>query len=188
MRKEEFLAQLRGKLSGLSEENLEDHLAFYSEMINDRMEDGVSEEEAVSAVGTVEEIASQILTEMPAAAKTTKKETGKRSLNAWEIVLLAFGSPVWISLMISLWAVIDSLWIVFAASVWASAGCIYWLIVFLSSGNCDPVMTILGAALLGTGLSIFLFFGCKLATKGTVLLTKKLVLRIKQHFKKKEAV
>ena len=199
MDKQKFLSLLRKRLSGLSREELEGRLAFYHEMIDDRMEEGLSEADAIAAVGPVDDIAAQILGEMPAAPVAYEKKQAKRKLRSWEIVLLALGSPVWfsllvaalaviISLIISLWTVIVSLWAAFGALVWLSAGCIYWVVVVLGSGNCDSVMTILGAALLGTGLSIFLFYGCKLATKGTMLLTKKLVLRIKQHFRKKEAV
>ena len=61
MNKKEFLAQLRKGLSGLPREDIEDRLAFYSEMIEDRMEEGFSEKEAVSAIGSVDEIVSQIV-------------------------------------------------------------------------------------------------------------------------------
>ena len=47
MSKQEFLAQLRKGLSGLPKEDLEERLTFYSEMIDDRIDDGMAEEEAV---------------------------------------------------------------------------------------------------------------------------------------------
>ena len=47
MNKQEFLARLQKGLSGLPGEEIEEHLAFYSEMIDDRMEDGIPEETAV---------------------------------------------------------------------------------------------------------------------------------------------
>ena len=45
MRKQEFLAQLRKALSGLPQDEIEERLTFYGEMIDDRMEEGLSEEE-----------------------------------------------------------------------------------------------------------------------------------------------
>ena len=63
MNKQEFLAQLRKRLSGLSQSDIEDRLAFYSEVIDDRMEEGISEEKAVGENGTLDEIVSQILAE-----------------------------------------------------------------------------------------------------------------------------
>ena len=50
MNKQEFLAQLRKQLSGLPLKDAEDRITFYSEMIDDRMEEGLSEPEAVSAI------------------------------------------------------------------------------------------------------------------------------------------
>ena len=39
MKKNEFLAELRGRLAGLSEADLNRSLDYYAEMIDDRMED-----------------------------------------------------------------------------------------------------------------------------------------------------
>ena len=65
MLKEEFLAQLRGGLAGLPQEDLEERLAFYSELLDDRMEEELSEAEAVAAAGPVEQIVQQIIAETP---------------------------------------------------------------------------------------------------------------------------
>ncbi len=43
MNKQAFLTQLRKGLSGLPQEDIEERLAFYSEMIDDRIEEGLSE-------------------------------------------------------------------------------------------------------------------------------------------------
>ena len=53
MRKEEFLTALRAGLTGLSPEGVEKLVEFCSEMIDDRMEDGLTEEEAVAAAGSL---------------------------------------------------------------------------------------------------------------------------------------
>lgn len=59
MNKQEFLKELRGRLAGLPEEDIDERLTFYGEMIEDRMEEGLSEAEAVSAIGSVDEIVTQ---------------------------------------------------------------------------------------------------------------------------------
>ena len=47
MNKQDFLDTLRDRLSAtLSQEEVADSVEFYSEMINDRMEEGLSEEDA----------------------------------------------------------------------------------------------------------------------------------------------
>ena len=65
MNKEQFLDELRRELSGLPREDIEERIAFYEEMIADRMDEGMSEKEAVSGIGSVEEIARQIMSEIP---------------------------------------------------------------------------------------------------------------------------
>ena len=46
---------------------------------------------------------------------------------------------------------------------------------------------ILAAGICLAGLSIFVFFGCKAATRGTILLTKRIAIGIRNHITKKEA-
>lgn len=100
MDKQEFLSKLRAKLSGLPQKELEERLSFYSEMIDDRIEEGLSEEDAVKELGTVDEVAGQVIAEIPLSKLVKERIKPKRALNVWEIVLLAIGSPIWLSLMI----------------------------------------------------------------------------------------
>ena len=51
MNKTEFLVRLQQGLTGLPQEDIDERLNFYNEMISDRMEDGLGEEEAVACVG-----------------------------------------------------------------------------------------------------------------------------------------
>ena len=198
MSKHEFLAQLEKGLYGLPQADIDERLGFYSEMIDDRMEEGLPEEEAVAAVGSVDEIFAQVVADIPFSKIAKEKLKPKRRLTAWEIVLLALGSPIWLSLgiaafavilslYISLWAVVISLWAVFGSLVGCALGGIVAAIVFACSGNLLTGIAMLGAGILLSGLSIFMFFGCKAATKGTVLLAKKMALGIKNCFIKKEA-
>ena len=79
MNKHEFLQKLEALLAGLSTKEKEEQLTFYREMIEDRIEDGLSEEEAVQAIGSAEAIAAQILSE---ASFVPGKP--KRRLKGWE--------------------------------------------------------------------------------------------------------
>ena len=112
MDKNAFLDELREKLSGLPEEDIEERVAFYREMIDDRIEDGVPEEEAVEGVGTVDSVVEQIMSEIPLSKLVREKVKPKRSLKAWEIVLLVLGSPVWIPLLVAAAAVVFAVYIV----------------------------------------------------------------------------
>mgnify|MGYP002583602651 CR=1 FL=1 len=115
MNKEEFLAQLRGGLGALPLTDTEERIAFYDEMINDRMEEGLSEEEAVIAVGTVDEIVKGALSDTSLSKLVREKVKPRRALRPWEIVLLAAGSPLWLALLIAAAAIVFSIYI----ALWA---------------------------------------------------------------------
>ena len=197
MDKHEFLAKLRNALAGLPEKDIEERLSFYSEMIDDRMEEGLSEEEAVAQIGSVEDIVAQIIADTPFTKLVKEKLKPKKRMKAWEIVLLVLGSPIWLALVISafavvlalyicLWAVIVSLWSVFGSLVGGGFGLMVAGIVIALGGEGLTGIAVLGAGCLCVGLSILAFYGCKMATKGTLLLTKKLAIWIKTGFAKKE--
>lgn len=188
MSKQEFLVQLRKRLSGLPQDDLEERISFYSEMIADRMEEGLSEKEAVLSVGSVDKIAGVLA--------PVKKKT--KRLKAVEIVLLVLGSPVWLALLIvaaavvfsfyvSVWAVIISLWAVFGVFVVCCPGGIAVGVIFNCTGNALAGIAMIGAGVICAGISIFMFYGCKAVTKGALLLTKKMAICIKNCFIKKEA-
>ena len=97
MNKQEFLDGLRKGLSGLPQADIEERLTFYGEMLDDRIEEGLSEEEAVAAAGSVNEIVRQTVADIPLAKIAKERIKPKRRLKAWETVLLALGSPIWLS-------------------------------------------------------------------------------------------
>ncbi len=80
MTKIEFLSTLREALSTLSRGDVERSVEFYEEMIDDRMEDGMSEAEAVANMGDLTRIAQQILSQ--AQAQATVRAEGKISADA----------------------------------------------------------------------------------------------------------
>ena len=119
MTKLQFLLSLREKLKNLPNNEIEERLNFYSEMIEDRVEEGLSEEEAVLQIGSTDNIAAQIIGE---SSTKNKKDKDKRSLKVWELILIIIGSPVWLSLLIAAFAVVLALYIVIWAliiSLWA---------------------------------------------------------------------
>lgn len=199
MSKQEFLAALQEGLSGLPQNDVEERLTFYSEMIDDRVEEGLTEEDAVSEMGTVDEVVSQIVAEIPLSRLVKERVRPKRTLRAWEIVLLTLGSPIWLSLLLAVLAVILAAYVVvwsgivslWAADVSLAAGSLEEVIsavLFAVRGNGLTAAAMLGAGIFCAGLSIFLFFGCREATKGTLLLTKKTALAMKSLLIGKEEI
>ena len=72
MKKNEFLSALRASLTGIPAEDAERALDYYSEMIDDCMEDGMSEDEAVEQLGSVEQAAASIMPDMQRKASAEK--------------------------------------------------------------------------------------------------------------------
>lgn len=199
MDKQAFLTALRSGLSGLPQDDIEERLTFYGEMIDDRMEEGLSEEEAVAAIGEVSEIARQAVADTPLAKIAKERIRPKRRLKTWEIVLLALGSPIWLSLaiaaaailfavIVSLWSVILSLWAVFASLAVSAVAAVPTGAFFAVGGHGTAGLAMLSAGLVCAGLTILLFFGCMGAMKGILRLTKKITLWTKDRFIKKEDV
>lgn len=199
MMKSEFLTELRERLTGLSEADLNRSLDYYAEMIDDRMEEGVSEGEAVSAVGTPAEIANEILGEMPLVKLVKALVKPKRRMTAWENVLLILGSPLWILLLLTafavvltlyivIWTAIFCLWTVEAAIGAAALGLSVILVKSFVEGNLWAGFHMIGEALLLAGLAIFGFYGCLYLSKRLCLLSKKLFVGVKRCFIRKEAI
>ena len=196
MNKSVFLSMLCEKLSGLPEEDRNERLAFFSESIDDRVEEGLSEEEAVAALGTVEEIAAQVIADTPLVTLVRKKLTPKKRLRGWEILLLVLGSPVWLSLGVALaavalslyatlFAVIVSLWAVFVSLLGGALGGVLGGATIALSQEMLPGLALVGAGIFAAGLSVFVFFGCKAATRGICALTKTIGFKTKRSLTRK---
>ena len=198
MSKQEFLDKLRANLCGLPKAEIEERISFYSEMIDDRIEDGLAEEDAISDIGPIEKITEQIIADIPLAKIAREKIKPKRKIRAWEIILLVLGSPIWLSLLVAavsvilslyavVWSLVASIWAVFAAVVASSLYGIFGGAVIAVTGGVLTGVAFIGLGIFALGLSVFLFFGCLFATKGVVMLTKKVILGIKRCFVEKEA-
>ena len=198
MTKEEYLAALKKRLSGLSEEDINERISFYEEIIDDRIEDGVSEEEAVASIGTVDSVVDQILSEIPVRKFVKNKVTEKRKSGAGTVVLWILLFPIWFPLLITVFAILFSLYIV----IWVLVLCLYIvdlsfalsavvcfiaIFVYLYCGNPPGALFALGAGIFMTGLAILLFPACNAFAKGVCVLTKKVLLSIKNRFVGKES-
>ena len=198
MDKIEFLSELRNALSGLPEADIEERLSFYSEMIDDRMEDGLSFEDAIKELGSIEDIRAEAIKSTPLVKIIAEKMKPIRKIKLKEVLMIILGSPIWaplaiaalaiaISLYAALWSVIISLWAVFASfAVCAPAGIIGFAILALN-GNIPGGLLLLGCGLFVGGLVFPSFYGCRYITDAVILLTKKIITAIKNRFIKKEA-
>ena len=199
MRKQEFLDRLKASLWAMPEADRQRSADYYAEMIDDRMEDGLSEEAAVAAIGNLDEIVKQILSESPRPPQVVhpkgKQKPAQDNTKVWLIILLIVGSPVWIplaagllstvlSVYISLWTVVISLYAVFIALAAAAVGCVVGS--FFMIGSIPKVIVVWGAALVCAGVALLMFMLANLAAKGLVKLTKLAWDACKGIFQRKE--
>lgn len=193
MTKQEFVSRLRQGLWDLPKSEIDERLTFYIEMIDDYIENGSSEEDAVAEIGSVDEIIKQIRLETAPQINKNREKRFKTST----IVLLAVSSPLWVSLLIaaiaaifsvyvSVWACVVSLWACFVSCAACAPAGVVLGFAYIFSGNVLTGVAALGLSAFSAGLAIFLFFGCKELTRLTILLGKKAFTLTRHFFSKKE--
>lgn len=183
MTKNEFLKELEKKLKDLSAADMKKSVEFYSEMLDDLMEDGISEEEAIESLGNIDDIAQQIKSNQ---SFDVPQNTARKP--AWfNIVIFLCAFPIWFALVavyIALWAVLVSLYIADLALVFAGILGIA-AFPFLLGSPASAFFT-LGEAAAAIGLSVLLFFGLNILGKLYFKFTRWLLIKI-QYFLTKEA-
>ena len=127
MTRDEFLGRLGELLACLPAEQVEETKAFYAEAIADRMEDGMSEEEAVAAMGTPGEVAEATLDDLPAVPRAIARTRQRSTALLW--VLTIVGSPVWVPLLAAFAAVVVTVYI----CIWVLALCV-WIVAAALGG------------------------------------------------------
>ena len=193
MNKQEFLNEIGRRLEAFPPEEIERSKEYFLEMIEDRMEDGMSEEEAIADIGSVDDAVADILKDIPLTKviKATMKPEGK--LRTWEIICLILGAPIWIPLLlvaiilIFVWYIV--IWVIvicfFAVDLALFVSGIASLVIGLASlAQLEPAAPVLaiGAGLCLIGISILLFIPLLKLAKVTGKLGKKIALWIKSWF------
>ena len=194
MTKEAFLLDLRRKLNYLPEDEAERSLAFYAESIDDRMEDGMSEEEAVAALGRTDDIVREIEGSLPLGAivKARLRGTGGSS---WFILFTILGSPLWLPLLAAFGVIVFSVLLI----VWILILCLYSvpvallltavsLLVYAGSSvgaeKIGDLMMVAGMALIMGGGGLALISPLTQLVKKLLALTKSFGRSVKRLFLK----
>lgn len=193
MNRNEYLNAISAKLKGLSEEDLKKALAFYKEALDDRIEEGMTEEEAIADIGTPEDIAAQIAAEIPLSKLIKAKAKTSRSPKVWEIVLLVIFFPIWapilLSLFILVFSVYISLWFAVLAFVISAVAIILTgaagllaSVILIPHVTVFNVIAFLGVSFLLLGIGCFLLIPTAFAFLGMVKLGGVLIRAIKRMF------
>jgi uncharacterized membrane protein len=194
MTKQEFLASLREGLRGLPPADIEERIAFYDEMIDDRVEEGLTEEEALEELGSVESVIEQIAAETPLVklVKEKVRSERKRSGKGLTTTLLVLGFPIWLSLLIAAfavvlslavaaWAVVISLYAAAFALAVGGVGVFASAVIYFMKGNVPGAAFAAGAGLCCIGLGLLLFPVCNVLAKSVIKGMKKTSLGFKSR-------
>ncbi|MBQ7390607.1 MAG: DUF1700 domain-containing protein [Clostridia bacterium] len=190
MTKQEFLSALEVKLSKLPRKDTAERIKFYEEMIDDRVEDGLSEKDAIAELGTVDEIYEQFVKELPLLKIIKERVTPKKKLSGGMIALIASTSIIWFPLLISglsltlslyavLWSLVLSVWAVFASLAISAPASVISGIVSIFTANITQGLLLIGAGLVIAGLAILAYYASMYVTKGSAILTGKSIIGIK---------
>ncbi len=181
MNKIEFFKELSEKIKSIDKEEINKTLYYYRELIEDMVEDGKTEEEAVASFESTDSIAIDILNEYKESGKTIHSDVfwgnnhattqtitinhneRKRRLPTWAIVLLSVTAIVWLPLVFALG--ITAIALVFALVVTAVAVVGSGIIaifsvpmIFINQSAAAGFLT-LGISLAAIGLGIFISIG-----------------------------
>lgn len=196
MTKDIFLTKLHDSLSQLPETEIQKHIQYYEEMISDRIEDGMTEAEAVNTLEDVSVIAQRILQDVSLPVLVKTKVRPKGGWTAPAIVLAILLSPLWLVLacvcfavLIAVFSVLISLaaTVIALTAAFVAAGLALVLSIFLIHPVGAPVVLAAAAAgfmLLALGaLSVL---ASKYVFKGIGWLVKLISRSIKSIFIRKD--
>ena len=189
MTKFEFFGALESHLSPMSPEERTARLDYYHELFDDMLEEGMSEEEVCARLGDPAEIARELLRDLPLTTliRSRVKSGREKAKNGWQTFLNVLGAPLWlvlllsaalvlVSVYLSVWAVILSLFVAFVSGVLAA------VLVALNAAAGIGGLLIVGAALVAAGLCIGGFVLMIWVSKWIIRFTKYLIRKIKGLF------
>ncbi len=132
---QDFLIQLKERISHLPAAEVARVLSYYSEMIQDRMEDGMDEATAIVSLGKIDDIVASIEEEIPLSAivkEKVQKQVEEKSKMSTErkvliVLLVVFTSPIWVGILGGAIGLVAGLWGAYIGLIGAYLGCTLFL-------------------------------------------------------------
>ena len=162
MNKTDFMLQLNNALhkAHVPQNEARDAVQFYAECVDERVEDGATEAEAIEGLGSIDSIVESVVADLPKAARGIGRlDSGNKAL---KVILLVLTFPVWGSILVSL-ALVAAALIAVLWSLLAAAAALW--IACITAGLAGIAALVHGAAN-GAGQAGALGFGIGIALSG----------------------
>lgn len=163
MTRAEYLERLRAALALMPAEEREAQLAYYEELFDDMLEDGMSEAEAAEHLGEPEGVAETLLAEIPLTTLVKSRVQARGKPSALTVVLLVLGAPLWLPLLLSAFIILLSLLI----TLWALG---LGLGIVLPAVGLSLIAVGVGTLLGQTALPLLMAVGGVLSGAGVLIL------------------
>lgn len=191
MTRNEFITSLSARLQGIPENERQKALDWYSELICDRMEE-MPEADAVSGIGSVDEIADEILsqyrqnTTVVHSSDSTEPQSRRSPDKGVNTALVIFAavvlSPIWLPLLITglslalvavllVWCAVVTVGVMLVSA--AAVGVVGLVYGFWALFVINPAygLLVLGTALISAGLTLALIPLIVVTVKGAAEFT-----------------
>ena len=201
MTRNEFITSLSARLQGIPGTERQKALDWYSELICDRMEE-MPEADAVSGIGSVDEIADEILSQYrqnttavhssDGTEPQSRRSPDKGVNTALVIFAAAVLSPIWLPLLIVglvavvlVWCAVVTVGVMLVSA--AAVGVVGLFYGFWATFVINPAygLLVLGTALIAAGLTLALIPLIVVTVKGAVRFTVWSVRKIYKLFDRK---
>ena len=180
MNRNQFIDILARKLSKMPEKELKQTIDYYYEIISDKMNDGMTEEQAIESLGSLDEIVTDTLSDASDSCETVKEKKESK----WKNITIGATAIIWvpvliglfgglIALYISLWAIVISLGAITLATGVGTLVSILG-IVDICTGAVASGLTIISMGIGSLGLSFIFYTITVYSGKGMILLTRKI--------------
>ena len=188
MTKEQYLSELALKLIKLPEDERKNAINYYTEYIDDALENGKTMQDVEAALGNPNEVAANIIADY-SVNRVKEKPSLTNGLKALIAVLGVFAFPIAapaaIAIIVVIFALIITVFSVAFSLIMAAFGIFIAVVVLLGVSVAliftDPIlgMATLGASLIASGVLIFLAY-CfvkisSLMITGTTYLIKSII-------------
>lgn len=191
MNKKIFLKQIEANLKVFESSEVKEIISYYEEIIADKMESGLTEEEAVNSLGDVEQITNEIKATI--VMKRSEQKT-TNSLRNFLIILGICSTPILLPIGITFTALYFTLYLVLLLIVLSFSvsgfGVIIGVIVestrtIISGGALATILIQLGAGFVVGALLMFVAIGTAKITKVLLNRTNKFFIRMIRKRSKK---